>query len=147
MPARVHDGEWNEAMTNMEAPGHHDFKLDPSMGVKPPKKKRVSKKEKGEKPEKQPSVKKRGRKPKPDKLGSAGRLADTGGAVAPPDGAALEWTGFSLSNRMEGSANQVSVIEEATAGHARAAFPKSPHDSGTNPAFPAFAEEVSLPII
>ncbi|KAJ7356042.1 hypothetical protein OS493_027439 [Desmophyllum pertusum] len=44
MPARVHDGEWNEAMTNMEAPGHHDFKLDPSMGVKPPKKKRVSKK-------------------------------------------------------------------------------------------------------
>lgn len=145
MPARV-DGEWNEAMMNMEAPGH-DFRWDPAMGIKPPRKKRASKKEKGEKPEKPPSGKKRGRKPKTDKLGSAGRLADTGGAVVPPDGAALEWTGFSLPNRMEGGVNQVPVIEEVPAGHARAALSKSPHESGTNPAFPAFADEVSLSVL
>ncbi|KAL9976050.1 hypothetical protein ACROYT_G013284 [Oculina patagonica] len=139
MPARV-DGEWNEAMMNMEAPGH-DFRWDPSMDVKPPKKKRASKKEKGEKPEKPPSGKKRGRKPKTDKLGSAGRLADTGGAAVPPDGAALDWTGFSLPNTVEGGMNQVSVIEEVNAGHTRAPLSKSPHESGTKPAFPAFADE------
>lgn len=145
MPARV-DGEWNEAMMNIEAPGH-DFRWDPAMGLKPPRKKRVSKKEKGEKPEKPPSGKKRGRKPKTDKLGSAGRLADTGGAVVPPDGAALEWTGFSLSNRMEGGVNQVPVIEEVPAGHVRAALAKSPHESAKNPAFPAFSDEVSLSVV
>lgn len=144
MPARV-DGEWNEAMMNMDAPGH-DFRWDPSMGVKPPKKKRASKKEKGEKPEKPPSGKKRGKKPKTDKLGSAGRLADTGGAVVPPDGAALDWTGFSLPNTMEGGMNQVSVIEQVNAGHPRAPLSKSPHESGTNPALPAFADEVHLPL-
>ena len=148
MPARV-DGEWNEAMMNMEAPGH-DFRWDPAMDIKPPRKKRVSKKEKGEKPEKPekpPSGKKRGRKPKTDKLGSAGRLADTGGAMGPPDGAALEWTGFSLQNRMEGGVNQVPVIEEVSTGHARAALAKSPHESGTKPAFPAFSDEVRLSVL
>lgn len=133
-------------MMNMEAAGH-EFRWDPSMGAKPPKKKRASKKEKGEKPEKLPSGKKRGRKPKTDKLGSAGRLADTGGAVVPPDGAALEWTGFSLPSRMEGGVNQVSVIEEVNAGHRRTSVSKSPHNSGTNPAFPAFADEVCLTVI
>lgn len=145
MLARV-DGEWNEAMMNMEVPGH-DFRWDPAMGMKPARKKRVSKKEKGEKPEKPPSGKKRGRKPKTDKLGSAGRLADTGGAVVPSDGAALEWTGFSLPNRMEGGVNQVPVIEEVSAGHARAVLAKSPHESGTNPAFPAFSDEVGLSVL
>ena len=145
MPARV-DREWNEAMMNMEAPGH-DFRWDPSMGVKPPKKKRASKKEKGEKPEKPPSGKKRGRKPKTDKLGSAGRLADTGGTVVPREGAALEWTGFSLTNRIEAGMNQVSVIEEANAGHTRGVPSKSPRESGTNSAFPPFVEEVCLAII
>ena len=143
MAAQLHDGEWNEGVSNMEAQGH-DFRWDAQMGVKPPRKKRASKKEKGEKPEKPPSGKKRGRKPKTDKLGSAGRLADTGGAVVPPEGAALEWTGFSLPNRMEGGMNQVSVIEETNAGHVRAGLSKSPHESGTKTAFPAFAEEVCL---
>ena len=122
-----------------------DFRWDPSMGVKPPKKKRASKKEKGEKPEKVPSGKKRGRKPKTDKLGSAGRLADTGGVGVLSDGAAaLEWTGFAHPKRVEGKANQVPVTEEGTTGHLRAALLKSPHESGANPAFPAFAEEVRL---
>lgn len=145
MPARV-DGEWNEAMMNMEAPGP-DFRWDPALDIKPPRKKRVSKKDKGEKPEKPPSGKKRGRKPKTDKLGSAGRLADTGGVVGPPDGAALEWTGFSLPNRLEEGGNQVPVIEEVSVGRARAALAKSPHESGTKPAFPAFSDEVSLSVV
>lgn len=145
MPARV-DGEWNESMMNMEAPGH-DFRMDPAIGIKPPRKKRVSKKEKGEKPEKPPTGKKRGRKPKTDKLGSAGRLADTGGAGVTPDGAALEWTGFSLPNRMEGGVKQVPVIEEVPAGHARAVLSKSPRETGTNPAFPAFSDEVRLSVV
>lgn len=140
MPAQVHDGEWNEGMMNLEAQGH-DFRWDAApIGVKPPRKKRASKKEKGEKPEKPPG-KKRGRKPKTDKLGSAGRLADTGGVAIPPEGAALEWTGFSLSGRVEGDINRVSVIEETNAGHGRTTLPKSPHESGPKPAFSTFAEE------
>ena len=138
MPARVHhDGEWNEGMINMEMSGH-DFKWDPSMGVKPPKKKRASKKEKGEKPEKAPSGKKRGRKPKTDKLGSAGRLADTGGSRMP----SLEWTGFSRPNAIEVGANQVSAIVEGTSSHARAALSKSPRERGANPAFPTYDEVI-----
>lgn len=141
MPAQVHDGEWNEGMMNLEAQGH-DFRWDAApIGVKPPRKKRASKKEKGEKPEKPPG-KKRGRKPKTDKLGSAGRLADTGGVAIPSEGAALEWTGFSLSGRVEGDINRVSVIEETNAGHGRTALSKSPHESGAKPAFSTFAEEV-----
>lgn len=141
MPAQVHcDGEWNEGMINMDTAGH-DFRWDPSMGVKP-KKKRASKKEKGEKPEKVPSGKKRGRKPKTDKLGSAGRLADTGGAGVLSDGAALEWSGFARPSTIEVGANQVSVVEEGTASHARASLSKSPRETAANPAFPAFADEV-----
>ena len=141
VPVQIcHDGEWNEGMINMERAGH-DFRWDPSMGVKP-KKKRASKKEKGEKPEKVPSGKRRGRKPKTDKLGSAGRLADTGGAGVLPDGAALEWTGFARPNTIEVGANQVSVVEEGTASHARASLSKSPRETPANPVFPAFADEV-----
>lgn len=140
MSAQIHDGEWNEGMMNMEAKGH-DLRWDAApIGAKPPRKKRASKKEKGEKPEKPPG-KKRGRKPKTDKLGSAGRLADTGGVAISPEGAALEWTGFSLSGRVEGGINQVSVIEETNTGHGRTALPKSPHESGAKPTFSTFAEE------
>lgn len=137
-----HDGEWNEGMVNVEMTGH-DFRWDPSMGVKPPKKKRASKKEKGEKPEKVPTGKKRGRKPKTDKLGSAGRLADTGGAGVLTDGAALEWAGFARPNIVEVGANQVPVTEEGTATHTRPAISKSPREGGANTAFPPYADEVS----
>lgn len=137
MPSRVHlDGEWNEGMINMETSGH-DFRWDPSIGVKPPKKKRTSKKEKGDKPEKAPSGKKRGRKPKTDKLGSAGRLADTGGSRVLSGGGALEWTGFAHP-----STGEVRAKQESTAGHMRASLSKSPNGSGVNAAFPAFADEV-----
>lgn len=135
MSARVpHDGEWSEGMIAMETLGHN-FRWDPSLGVKPPKKKRASKKEKGEKPEKVPTGKKRGRKPKTDKLGSAGRLSDTGGA------AALEWTGFPHPNTIQVGANPA-VGEESSVSQARAGLSKSPHESGTNASFPAFSDEL-----
>ena len=141
LPAHIHhDGEWKEGLINMKATGH-EFRWDPSTAIKPPKKKRVSKKEKGEKAEKVPSGKKRGRKPKTDKLGSADRLADTGGAGVAPDGASLEWTGFTHPNRVDGGAKQVSAIEEGNSGLSRASSSKSPHE--TTP-LPAFGEEVRV---
>ena len=144
LPAHFHhDGEWKEGLINMEATGH-EFRWDPSTAIKPPKKKRASKKEKGEKPEKVPSGKKRGRKPKTDKLGSAGRLADTGGAQVVPDGASLEWTGFTHPNRVDGGVKQVSVVEEGNSGLTRASSSKSPHETGVNTALPAFGEEVRV---
>ena len=143
LPAHFHhDGEWKEGLINMEATGH-EFRWDPSTAIKPPKKKRASKKDKGEKPEKVPSGKKRGRKPKTDKLGSAGRLADTGGAGMVPDGASLEWTGFTHPNRVDGGVKQVSVVEEGNSGLTRASS-KSPHETGVNTALPAFGEEVRV---
>ena len=144
LPAHFHhDGEWKEGLINMEATGH-EFRWDASTAIKPPKKKRASKKEKGEKPEKVPSGKKRGRKPKTDKLGSAGRLADTGGAGMVPDGASLEWTGFTHPNRVDGGVKQVSVVEEGNSGLTRASSSKSPHETGVNTALPAFGEEVRV---
>ena len=144
LPAHFHhDGEWKEGLINMEATGH-EFRWDPSTAIKPPKKKRASKKEKGEKPEKVPSGKKRGRKPKTDKLGSAGRLADTGGAGMVPEGASLEWTGFTHPNRVDGGVKQVSVVEEGNSGLTRASSSKSPHETGVNTALPAFGEEVRV---
>ena len=144
LPAHFHhDGEWKEGLINMEATGH-EFRWDPSTAIKPPKKKRASKKEKGEKPEKVPSGKKRGRKPKTDKLGSAGRLADTGGAGMVPEGASLEWSGFTHPNRVDGGVKQVSVVEEGNSGLTRASSSKSPHETGVNTALPAFGEEVRV---
>ena len=144
LPAHFHhDGEWKEGLINMEATGQ-EFRWDPSTAIKPPKKKRASKKEKGEKPEKVPSGKKRGRKPKTDKLGSAGRLADTGGAGMVPEGASLEWTGFTHPNRVDGGVKQVSVVEEGNSGLTRASSSKSPHETGVNTALPAFGEEVRV---
>ena len=144
LPAHFHhDGEWKEGLINMEATGH-EFRWDASTAIKPPKKKRASKKEKGEKPEKVPSGKKRGRKPKTDKLGSAGRLADTGGAGMVPDGASLEWTGFTHPNSVDGGVKQVSAVEEGNSGLTRASSSKSPHETGVNTALPAFGEEVRV---
>lgn len=144
LPAHFHhDGEWKEGLINMEATGH-EFRWDASTAIKPPKKKRASKKEKGEKPEKVPSGKKRGRKPKTDKLGSAGRLADTGGAKMVPDGASLEWTGFTHPKRVDGGVKKVSVIEEGNSGLTRGSSSKSPHETGVNTALPAFGEEVRV---
>lgn len=135
MPARVqHDGEWNEGLTTMEALGH-GFRWDSSMGVKPPKKKRASRKEKGEKAEKAPTGKKRGRKPKTDKLGSAGRLADTGGTV--------DWAGFPQPSTIQVGAKPA-LVEEKSGRQGKADPAKSPPESGTNSGFPAFADEVCV---
>lgn len=136
MPARAqYDGEWNEGVTTMEAALGQGFRWDPSMAVKPPKKKRASRKEKGEKAEKAPTGKKRGRKPKTDKLGSAGRLADTGGAV--------DWVGFPHPSTIQVGANPA-LVEEKSGRQGKADPAKSPPGSGANSGFPAFAGEVCV---
>lgn len=119
------DREWMGKQAGTD-PTHWDLPLGSEL--KPQKKKRAYKKDKGEKLNVTGSIKKKGRKPKTSKLESTGDYMNPGGSHGvegiPPQ---QEWHGYPFLG-VEGERQEVSE---------RPSIPvlQSPHDSNVKPGF------------